>query len=185
MFTLCLSSLLTVIMSFQPSEIDALIRQLGSPKFAERQAATKRLEAIGDRAAEALRNAAASNPDPEIRRRAEALLAGMIGHDIPGKESRDRQRAVLALGQRAPQAALPLLQKALQDKDLSVRWRAAYTLWRVDPRRGPEAIKVIEGVREAWMERLPDLPGAAAVEETQALLFAALEILDGKPKPAS
>ena len=84
MFTLCLSSLLTVIMSFQPSEIDALIRQLGSPKFAERQAATKRLEAIGDRAAEALRNAAASNPDPEIRRRAEALLAGMIGHDIPG-----------------------------------------------------------------------------------------------------
>jgi len=187
MFSFWLFSLL-IVSNCPPSEIDALIQQLGSPKFTERQAATKRLEAIGQPAAEALRRAAATSPDAEIRRRSEGLLATMKWQEIvAGKDSRARQRAVLGLGQLGPRDAnaQALLQKAIQDKDLSVRWRAAYALWQTDPRRSQEAIKVLQGVSEAWQTRLPDLPALQAAEETEALLSATLEIVEGKIKPRS
>jgi hypothetical protein len=54
--------------------IAALIRQLGDEKFAVRQAASNELEAIGEPALAALRKAAASGDNPEIRRRAEQLV---------------------------------------------------------------------------------------------------------------
>jgi tetratricopeptide (TPR) repeat protein len=53
--------------------IERLIRQLGSPQFAERDAATKQLKDIGDPALAALREAAKGNDDPEVRRRADRL----------------------------------------------------------------------------------------------------------------
>ncbi len=53
--------------------IEHLIQQLGSPKFAEREAAAKRLEAIGEPALESLRKATQSQ-DAETRRRAQAVL---------------------------------------------------------------------------------------------------------------
>src|SRR5262245_5993623 len=56
-------------------KIDKLIQQLGSPKFSEREAASKALEAIGEPALDALREAAAKNKDIEIRRRAQRLVA--------------------------------------------------------------------------------------------------------------
>ncbi len=56
-----------------PAEIKRLIGRLGSNRFAERAAASKRLEAMGEAALGPLRSAAAS-PDPEIRKRAEAIL---------------------------------------------------------------------------------------------------------------
>jgi HEAT repeat protein len=58
-----------------PSEIDELIKQLGDRRFAQREAASKRLEEIGEPALEALRKAAATQPDPEIYRRARELLS--------------------------------------------------------------------------------------------------------------
>jgi hypothetical protein len=54
-------------------KIDQLIEQLGSSNFAEREKATKELEAIGPPALEALRKAAKSD-DAEVRKRAETLL---------------------------------------------------------------------------------------------------------------
>src|SRR5262249_8730416 len=54
-------------------EVDQLIEQLGSEKFAERQAASKRLAEIGERALSALHKALDS-PDLEIRHRAEDLV---------------------------------------------------------------------------------------------------------------
>jgi WD40 repeat protein/serine/threonine protein kinase len=54
-------------------QVQKLIDQLGSDKFAEREAASRRLEALGESAFLALRQAAASSPDPEIRRRAERV----------------------------------------------------------------------------------------------------------------
>lgn len=53
--------------------IAGLIRQLGSPQFAAREAAAKQLEDIGDPALAALREAARGGDDPEVRRRAERL----------------------------------------------------------------------------------------------------------------
>jgi hypothetical protein len=50
-----------------------LVRQLGSSKFEEREAAMRALRALGEQAIPALKRAAGSN-DPEVRRRATQLL---------------------------------------------------------------------------------------------------------------
>src|SRR6516164_7464521 len=58
----------------QSERVAALIRQLGDEKFATRQASSNELEAIGEPALDALRKAAASGGNAEIRRRAEQLV---------------------------------------------------------------------------------------------------------------
>ena len=55
-------------------EIERLIQQLGSPTFAEREAAAEDLDAIGEPALDGLQKAAARDKDAEIRRRAEGLV---------------------------------------------------------------------------------------------------------------
>src|SRR5262245_16633270 len=59
-----------------PSSLQAarLIEQLGSPGFAEREAAHKKLEALGERALPALQKAAKDAKDAEVRRRAGRLV---------------------------------------------------------------------------------------------------------------
>jgi hypothetical protein len=52
------------------AQVERLIRQLGSTYFNEREAASRQLMKIGPPAMEALRAAAASSQDPEVRRRA-------------------------------------------------------------------------------------------------------------------
>jgi WD40 repeat protein len=61
-----------------PAEIQKLIDQLGSGKYAEREEASNRLAEIGEPAWKALRKAAALSEDLEIRRRA-GRLAQEIG----------------------------------------------------------------------------------------------------------
>ncbi len=56
------------------AEIDRLVRQLGSPDFVEREAASKRLDAIGEPALERLQEAATRSKDAEIRGRAQVLV---------------------------------------------------------------------------------------------------------------
>jgi hypothetical protein len=58
------------------AEVTRLIEQLGSEKFAEREGASKRLEAVGERALAALR-AALTSDDLEVRRRASRLVAAL------------------------------------------------------------------------------------------------------------
>lgn len=58
--------------------IASLIRQLGDDDFAKREAATEELDAIGEPALDALRKAA-TDDDPEIRRRAEKILGAIAG----------------------------------------------------------------------------------------------------------
>lgn len=55
-----------------------LIRQLGSPQFAARQEASKRLVALGEDAIPALRQAATTGNDPEIRRRAREVMLEIL-----------------------------------------------------------------------------------------------------------
>src|SRR5690349_6895172 len=57
-----------------PSEVDRLIQQLGSDSFAEREAASKALDAVGESALEALQKAAREDRDAEVRRRAKGLV---------------------------------------------------------------------------------------------------------------
>jgi hypothetical protein len=59
----------------EPPEVDRLIEQLGAQRFKEREAATKALAAIGEPALEALRNAAATSADAEIRWRSRDLVS--------------------------------------------------------------------------------------------------------------
>jgi WD40 repeat protein len=70
-----------------PARIEALIKQLGDKRFARREAASKELEALGKPAFRALRRAAVSSADPEIRRRA-ALAAAAIAARVPGLSQR-------------------------------------------------------------------------------------------------
>src|SRR6267378_122595 len=55
-------------------KIARLIQQLGDDAFRKREAASKELDAIGEPALVALRKAAASSDDAEIRRRAEQAV---------------------------------------------------------------------------------------------------------------
>src|SRR5262249_28094104 len=55
-------------------KVERLIRQLGAEGFRDREAADKALKSIGEQALEPLRKAARGNPDPEVRRRAKALV---------------------------------------------------------------------------------------------------------------
>jgi WD40 repeat protein len=58
-------------------EIERLIRQLGHENFREREAASRRLLAIGAPAWDALRKAVAASDDPEIRQRAARLVQAL------------------------------------------------------------------------------------------------------------
>jgi RNA polymerase sigma factor (sigma-70 family) len=58
----------------QRADLSVLIRQLGSNKFAEREAARQALERVGEPALESLRTAVATAQDLETRRRAEAII---------------------------------------------------------------------------------------------------------------
>src|SRR5436309_12935452 len=61
-------------------EIARLIEELGSKKFRQREEAAQALEALGEQALDALRQAAAKSDDPEVRFRAERLLTRLEGH---------------------------------------------------------------------------------------------------------
>jgi uncharacterized protein (TIGR03067 family) len=62
----------------QKVRIARAIEQLGDESFKQREAASKELQAIGEPALSALREAAASNLDPEIRSRAAQLVTDIL-----------------------------------------------------------------------------------------------------------
>lgn len=59
--------------------VATLVQQLGHPRFAKREEASKELDAIGEPALDALRKAAASSDDAEVRQRAERIVAAVTG----------------------------------------------------------------------------------------------------------
>jgi uncharacterized protein (TIGR03067 family) len=69
----------------EATRIDRLVKQLGDDEFARRESATRTLEEIGEPALEALRKAAASDPDLEVRRRAERVI-GTLARRVTERE---------------------------------------------------------------------------------------------------
>jgi RNA polymerase sigma factor (sigma-70 family) len=63
------------------AKIDGLVRRLGSDKYAEREAAGKDLEAIGAPALNALRKAATTDENTEVRRRAVDVFKRIRRHE--------------------------------------------------------------------------------------------------------
>jgi WD40 repeat protein len=57
------------------NQAEQLVRQLGNRKFRERQAASRQLKTLGEAALPALRHAATASDDPEVRKRADQLIA--------------------------------------------------------------------------------------------------------------
>jgi dipeptidyl aminopeptidase/acylaminoacyl peptidase len=90
--------------------IERLIGELADDDFQTREQATKDLEAMGDRAAPALRKALASDPSPEARRRLGELLARVDGGSLSAETVRE-VRAVEALEAIGSPEARQLLDK--------------------------------------------------------------------------
>jgi RNA polymerase sigma factor (sigma-70 family) len=63
------------------AKIDGLVGRLGSDQYAEREAAGKELEAVGAPALDALRKAATTGDDPEVRRRAAEVFKRIRRHE--------------------------------------------------------------------------------------------------------
>jgi hypothetical protein len=76
--------------------VERLLGALDDEKFEVREAATKELSALGDRAAPLLRKALAGNPSAEARRRLGELLSRLEGAG-PSAETAREIRAVEAL----------------------------------------------------------------------------------------
>jgi formylglycine-generating enzyme len=89
----------------ETERIDRLIRQLGSENFEEREAAGKALEAIGTPALEALRKAASSSSDAEVRRRARQLVEEVLRRSRPAALDCTGEQGVSAAEVRRAQEA--------------------------------------------------------------------------------
>src|SRR4051794_2831547 len=98
--TLALPALTAGAETPTPAEVRRLITQLGSDEFAEREAATRRLEAIGAPALPALHQAAASQ-DPEVRRRAGQVIPAIHAR-LFGTLRQVRRVAWMDTGQNIP-----------------------------------------------------------------------------------
>ncbi len=72
----------------KPDLLKRLIADLNSDRFATRQGAEKELAKLGRLAEPALRQATASSPNEEVRRRAEALLARLPADRLSAEEVR-------------------------------------------------------------------------------------------------
>jgi WD40 repeat protein len=111
-------------------DIPRLIARLDSGRYADRDDATRRLEALGSDAAPALRKALDGQPSAELRRRVGALLAH--AHALRSGEDRRRVRAVRVLERiGSPEARRLLSELAAGPARLEAPWQARAALGRL------------------------------------------------------
>src|SRR5205823_4708495 len=92
------------------------LRDLDHPKFAERDRATRELEAAGDGAAAALEKFLATKPAAEARRRAETVLATIRGRAATGQAAQSL-RALEVLEWLGTAKARELVEKLAKGAD--------------------------------------------------------------------
>ena len=124
-----------------PEEIRQLVRQLGDDSFSVRELADDELRAVGPPAVPALREGLKS-PDPEVRRRARAILESIhlsvanlieaLKDDNP-EVRKDAAQRLEHYGPEKARAAVPALAAAVKDKDEAVRDAVVEALMGLDP----------------------------------------------------
>jgi hypothetical protein len=102
---------LPAVVGPQDAEVRELIRKLDSTRFKEREAAARRLAALGRAAEGPLRQALKGGPTPEQRRRIEALLAPLAPSPRPQGKDLRAVRAVAVLEGIDTPAARKLLRR--------------------------------------------------------------------------
>ena len=120
-----------------PERMRQLLTDLDSATFAIREAASKELERLGDRAKPALRKALQENPSAEVRKRVETLLARP--RIVRSSETLRSLRAIQVLERIGSSDAQQVLQKMTKG--------------------APRARETQEA--KASLERLADRPAAA------------------------
>jgi len=149
-----------------------LVERLGSEELAERQAASKELAALGEKAIPVLKKVART-ASGETKARAQALLdsfpAGTLAkHAESPAEYRPYEQVVAELWKLEPAA----LAKRLGDPDAKVRRAAAYWLGQ---RQSPLAPESIAAWIKVWSEDERRVPAPGDHRGTGALLA----VLDG------
>jgi hypothetical protein len=95
--------------ALDPKRVAQLIAELDSEQFAVREAAAKKLAALGKRVQPALRQALEGKPSAEVRRRLDGLLAAL--HGVPTGEVLRVLRAIWVLERIGTVEARHMLQK--------------------------------------------------------------------------
>jgi hypothetical protein len=120
-----------------PDELRRLLADLDNADFARREAAGKRLTELGELAETALRDGVRGEPSPEVKRRVEALLAGLRLVQTP--EARRHLRAVRVLeGIGSPDARQILERLAKGASEARLTREAKATLERLARRPEPK-----------------------------------------------
>ena len=95
--------------ALQADELKNLVQDLNSSQFARREAASRRLAEIGEEADPTLRQALATQPSAETRRRLERILSGQ--RPIPSPELLRSLRALQVLEAIGDEPARRVLSK--------------------------------------------------------------------------
>jgi hypothetical protein len=155
------------------TDIEKLVRQLGSNRFGEREAAGKALDHIGYAALPALRRAAMGDKDPENARRAVELVRSI----------EDRFDSVVldyrALGLPFPHHDAPLVRYGsggshlLNGKLQPLTYRLGF-LTKPGNKKTPWTIMTGTFVRKEWLERppVPIYPDKMTTKEITSLVRA-------------
>src|SRR5262249_46165296 len=107
-----------------PKEVQRLVADLGSPTFAAREAATKRLGAIGAGIVPALQIAVRTTDSAEVRERAGKLLDPFIA-PVPPPETLRAVRAVAVLERTGTADARRLLRDLAAGEPYELQTKAA------------------------------------------------------------
>jgi hypothetical protein len=170
-----------------PADAESLVRQLGSPRFQEREAAAESLRGLGRDALAALRTGTKSD-DPEIRTRASAILAEVEGRlmlepTLITLAFRDRplQEVLQAIGEEAglDLAVVGADAAARNAQRISLESADRVPLWEAIDRLGRASGLQLAGTPMAMMMG-NDQPNNARRRPTLTLVPA-----PGSPAPAA
>lgn len=115
----------------EPAQLEKMVRNLDTVRFAEREAAMGALRRAGKAAEPVLRKAVAGELSPEKRQRLERLLAGLGDHELSPEELRE-VRAIEALeAMNTPESRKLLVRIAAGRDDALVTKEAKASLRRL------------------------------------------------------
>jgi len=127
-------AMLAEITEPEAQDVPALVKDLGADEFAVREAAQKKLSAMGPGVVPQLAPATKAD-DPEVATRAREIIAKMQA----GEKNRDVRRlmAIRTLGELKAKEALPALRKLTKSDELFVADHAARSIAAIEGAKHP------------------------------------------------